>query len=164
MNDSHDEVVITAMGLVGCLALDGANACAAARAGLSRARELSFVVVDEETGEPAGVTGHPIAGLSDGFQGPGRVARVLQLALADIKRNLPTPDPSSDRSGWIMALPGWLAAGEEAAPPSSALRQQPPSLPAAVRGMLQVSLRSAGYELDAGRVDGRRGLAAAARK
>ena len=39
------------MGLVGCLALDGANACAAARAGLSRARELPFRVIDEETGE-----------------------------------------------------------------------------------------------------------------
>jgi 3-oxoacyl-[acyl-carrier-protein] synthase-1 len=52
-----------------------------------------------------------------------------------------------------VALPGRLSAAEEPAQPPSGLRPQVPSLPAAVRDMLQVGLRSAGFEIEAGRVD-----------
>ncbi len=149
MSEAQGEIVITAMGLVGCLAVDAANACAAARAGLSRASELPFVVVDDETGEPAAVVGYAIAGMSDGFEGTGRVARVLQLALADLRRGLPEPDPTaSARCGWVLALPAWITPDEPEDRPTYTLRQAPPAVPAAVRDVIRVGLDGAGFTVD----------------
>src|SRR5688572_32863799 len=117
MNEPHGEIVISAMGLVGCLAVDAVNACAAARAGLSRASELPFQVIDEETGEPTSVVGFEMSGMTDGFEGAGRLTRILQLALADLRRGLVSPDPTAGgRCSWLVALPDrLLGADHEAA-------------------------------------------------
>ena len=80
---SAPEVAISGIGLTTSLGWTATQACAAARAGLSRTVELGLSVEDEE-GDDAAVLGHPIALLTDGFSGIGRYARMCLQALDDL--------------------------------------------------------------------------------
>lgn len=80
----EDDIVITGLGMAS--SLHGVvTACAAARAGIVRPRELeSFTDVDEDTVELAPTFGHPHPYCTEGFQGAARLARLGEAALADL--------------------------------------------------------------------------------
>ncbi len=115
---------ITAMGLATSLGVDAATACAAARAGLTRPAELPVWIENVATADPEPVVGYPIPGLAAGFDGVGRLLRVVHLALADLAR---TADPDRLRQAhWLVALPEALPAGP---PPDLSDLDAPPQEP-----------------------------------
>ncbi|MEM1125936.1 MAG: hypothetical protein AAGI71_04740 [Bacteroidota bacterium] len=102
---SFSPLSITALGLACSLGTDAVLACAAARAGLTRVRDLPFTVKDEETNEDEPVSGHPVPGLTAGFEGQGRLLRLMQLGLADLATRMPD-DPLADAPyGCVLVLP-----------------------------------------------------------
>lgn len=102
---ANDTIAVTAVGLVTSLALDCASSAAAARAGLTRPRELDYLVTPESTNEPEPLVGYPLAGgLADGFEGIGRLMRIAQLAYDDFKREIDPKYLTLPTCGWIVAL------------------------------------------------------------
>lgn len=96
--------VITAVGMVSSLALGVVASCAAASAGLTHATELEGCeALDPSDGQSHPVRGHSITGLTEGFAGLGRLARLGEAALGDL------PDleraRSDERTGLYVALP-----------------------------------------------------------
>jgi hypothetical protein len=78
------KVLVTGLGLA-CSLHDVVTACAAARAGIVRARELPyFGVFDEDAVEFVPVTGHECRPLTGGFQGNARLLRLGVAALKDL--------------------------------------------------------------------------------
>ena len=118
---------ITGLGLATSLGVDAVTACAAARAGLSRPAELPVQIASRETDDPEPVVGYPIS-LAAGFDGMGRLLRVLHLALADLAS---TAEPERVRQAhWLVALPEALPA--EAPPELSDLDAPPRTATASV--------------------------------
>jgi 3-oxoacyl-[acyl-carrier-protein] synthase-1 len=77
-------LAITGLGLVCTLGHDVATACAALRCGLTRPAPVDFEVpADEELGNTP-LTGHPLLGISEGFQGLGLYLRLATHALEDL--------------------------------------------------------------------------------
>jgi uncharacterized protein (TIGR02270 family) len=98
--------VITAMGMVSSLALGMVASCAAASAGLVHARELEGCeALDPSDGHSHPVRGHAIAGLTEGFGGLGRLARLGEAALGDLGSVLKQAGDTL-RIGLYVALPG----------------------------------------------------------
>jgi uncharacterized protein (TIGR02270 family) len=96
--------VVTAMGMVSSLALGVAASCAAATAGLVHAMELEGCeAMDPVDGQSYPVRGHCVAGLTQGFTGLGRLARLGVLALGELK-GLGLADGTC-RTGLYVALP-----------------------------------------------------------
>jgi len=81
----ESQIVISGFGMVTSLGGDAASSCAAARAGISRARELGIIKVRrEEDGKMEEVVGHSAAGLTDGFEADGRLIVLGWNALRDL--------------------------------------------------------------------------------
>ena len=81
-SESQIEIVITGVGL--CSSMGGAvTACAAARAGISRAASLEYLVAADATEAPEPVKGHP-ASPAKGFVGRARLIALGEQALADL--------------------------------------------------------------------------------
>jgi Beta-ketoacyl synthase, N-terminal domain len=77
-------IVVTGLGMVSSLGTNAISACAAARAGISRAAPLEGAnVYDEESGELIPIAGH-CATVTNGFSSLGRVARLGQKAIQDL--------------------------------------------------------------------------------
>lgn len=78
--------VVTAMGMVSSLGLGIVASCAAARAGLLHATELEGCeALDPSDGGSYPVRGHSIPSLTQGFTGLGRLARLGEAALGELK-------------------------------------------------------------------------------
>lgn len=98
-------IVITEFGMASSLGLDAVSAAAAARAGMRRASELEFQVIDGNTNDPENVIGHCIPFATAGFEGMGRLLRIAQLAFDDFNRSARTDPPDAKRCGFLAALP-----------------------------------------------------------
>lgn len=113
------ELAVEACGMTTALGLDVARACTAARAGIVRARALEmFRFGSTQTGEPEAAVGHSAGVVTDGFEGFGRLARLLDSAMASLWSNieppgettipvyLSVPDPARTASAfWLLAEP-----------------------------------------------------------
>lgn len=96
-------VSITALGAATCFG-GAVTAAAGARAGLSRARALpDMKYVDDETFEETPVTGAPIVGMTDGFEGAGRLGRMSQCAVEELANAATWMD--TRRMTCFLALP-----------------------------------------------------------
>lgn len=99
---------VTGIGMVSALAHDVVSACAAARAGIRRARELEyFEVRSPADGSISGVLAHPVPVLTEGFEGFARLLRLVQAGLADLAMNVAPTHPNLDRATVYLALPLW---------------------------------------------------------
>src|SRR5688572_3615056 len=107
-------VAISAVGAATCLGTS-VHAAAAARAGIARSQELAVKLDNDETIVPVG---HPITGLTDGFEGVGRLARIGLAAAEDLQRHIGAIVLPRSRTSLFLALPRACAAqagpGEEA--------------------------------------------------
>lgn len=103
-----------------CTSLGGAvSAAAAFRAGLSRSRELrGWTYTDEEANEEAVVVGHPVQGITDGFEGVGRLVRLATVALEDLARSVPTEQLKAARTIVLTALPAPDGTNEDSEGPT----------------------------------------------
>lgn len=100
------EVVITALGMATSLGIGAEKVCAAARAGMSQAKEIdSFVVFDEKASAMVPVLGHPVGHHTEGFAGLGRLARLGSLALGDLLATADLDPNALDRTGFFLAGP-----------------------------------------------------------
>jgi 3-oxoacyl-[acyl-carrier-protein] synthase I len=98
-------IVITEFGMASSLGLDAVSAVAAARAGMRRATELEFQVIDRNTNDPESVIGHCIPFAATGFEGLGRLLRIAQLAFDDFNRSVQAGSLEVKRCGFLAALP-----------------------------------------------------------
>lgn len=94
-------VAITGVGLVSSLGTS-VQACAADRAGITRARELPFVAGMDGI-EPARVLGHPVP-FVEGYEGVGRLVCLARLALEDLSEGW-QGGATSGRLPVIMVVP-----------------------------------------------------------
>jgi hypothetical protein len=78
-----EALTITALGMVSALGCDAATACAAARAGIRRARRLDYFRLRSD-GEKESVAGHPVPIVAAGFEGRARLLRLLTAGMADL--------------------------------------------------------------------------------
>ncbi|WHZ21857.1 MAG: hypothetical protein OJF47_000969 [Nitrospira sp.] len=100
-----DVVAITAVGMASSLGWDAASACAAARAGLSRAAELdNYTLWDEQSKAPIPMIGHRVTQGAGGFQGIGRLARLGTIALQDLQARVALPVSTLARTGLFINL------------------------------------------------------------
>jgi 3-oxoacyl-[acyl-carrier-protein] synthase I len=101
---------ITATGAVTAVGLSAHASCAAVRAGVSRPRPLQhFRVLEQDSQELVPVTGHPVDGLTDGFNMVGCWLRLARACVEDCIASGALPAPTS-RAFWertlvIAALP-----------------------------------------------------------
>ncbi|MET0333889.1 MAG: hypothetical protein ABW190_06425 [Rhizobacter sp.] len=92
--------------MVTSLGCDGADACAAARAGLTRAALIDGVTVSASVdGRPEPVAVHAAPVLTRGFEGETRLQRMLDHALRDMKESLVRAGTPLDRAGFYFAVP-----------------------------------------------------------
>jgi 3-oxoacyl-[acyl-carrier-protein] synthase-1 len=98
-------VAVTGCGLVSSLGLDVANACAAARAGISRASEQEEYFVRSADGLVGGVVCHSVPFLTWGFEGDARLMRLIQGGLEDLARQCPDAPWRTKRTGFYLSLP-----------------------------------------------------------
>lgn len=77
-------VVITGLGLTTSIGWDVTTACASLRAGLTRPAHTEVSVEDDDEMDSTPVVGHPVVGLTDGFWGPARLARLGGRAVEDL--------------------------------------------------------------------------------
>ena len=84
-------VSITGLGLVTSVGEGAAQACAAIRANVVRSAPIqpAVTVMDVASNEPGLVVGCPVRGLTNGFQGLGRLKRLGAAALRDLQREVP---------------------------------------------------------------------------
>lgn len=90
---------ITATGAVTSVGLSASGSCAAIRADVSRPHPIEVPFVDAETQELVPLTGHPVAGYTDGFQLLGRWVRLARGAMADLLAQPGVP-PVDDAAFW----------------------------------------------------------------
>jgi 3-oxoacyl-[acyl-carrier-protein] synthase-1 len=122
-------VVVTGVGACTCLggAIEGA---AAARAGIRRAAEMeAFSYIDESTNDKVPLVAHAIKGVTDGFQGAGRLIRMGILGLEDLLAAAPRLKPQ--QTSLFLALPllepiAVEGASADAPPPPPAPVARPP--------------------------------------
>src|SRR4051812_18064730 len=115
-------VVITSVGL--CSSLGGAvQACAAARAGISRPSDVELTAFDRDKEDAVPITGHPVPGLTS-FRGKGRLIGLAEQAITDLVLRTPGLQAATD-IGFHLCLTDqerlrWPAtAGEEEAGPAA---------------------------------------------
>src|SRR5687767_8390419 len=104
MAPDEDQLVVTGLGMVSGLGLDVATSCAAARAGLSGAGQLSFTLINPLTNDPEPVIGHQVP-LAVGFEGFGRLLRLAQLAVQDLRRTTDLHSLDAERCLIVAVLP-----------------------------------------------------------
>ena len=99
-------IAITAIGMATSLGLDIKTSCAAARAGIARPVSLDyFPLKSPDDGSATAAAGHPIADLTSGFAGSGRLLRLAQLAADDLKEQLAMPRSDDRSQGLFLSLP-----------------------------------------------------------
>lgn len=111
-------LAVTGIGMVSSLGLDVATSCAAARAGLLRARELDdLFVYDAENEVEIPVIGHQVRPLSAGLFGNARLLQLLLGALDDLRHS---HEPANQRPvGFVLVTrselhrSAWLKAVRE---------------------------------------------------
>jgi 3-oxoacyl-[acyl-carrier-protein] synthase-1 len=104
MAPDEDQLIVTGLGMVSGLGLDVATSCAAARAGLSGAGQLSFTLINPLTNDPEPVIGHQVP-LAVGFEGFGRLLRLAQLAVQDLRRTTDLHSLDPERCLIVAVLP-----------------------------------------------------------
>ncbi|NTX07398.1 hypothetical protein [Myxococcus sp. CA040A] len=105
----EEAIAITGLGMVSAVGSDVISSCAAARAGLTRWRELDLVVSDEQTLEPLPLKGHEVTSLCWGFQGYARWLRLADAALRDLLDYSGLERAAAEKTGIHVQLPGdWL--------------------------------------------------------
>jgi 3-oxoacyl-[acyl-carrier-protein] synthase-1 len=77
-------LAISSLGMISSVGHDVVTACASIRAGITRPALTLAEVLDEEGMEGSFVYGHPVSGITDGFQGVGVLARLGCRALEDL--------------------------------------------------------------------------------
>ena len=98
-------VNVIRVGMVTALGLDWHSSCAAARAGIRHAAPLDyFRFQTAEYEERAFVTGHPIDLLTRGFEGFGRLARLLAATMRDLSLHPETRHRTANDSERTPAL------------------------------------------------------------
>jgi hypothetical protein len=98
-------VAISGMGLVSSLGVGAVTACAAARAGLSRPRELvDQMVFDPVEVEMRSLCAHTVGTTTDGLSRLGRLARLGSLGLADFVESSALTAREWSESALVMAL------------------------------------------------------------
>ncbi|WP_437720614.1 hypothetical protein [Sorangium sp. So ce861] len=102
------------MGSGACTSLgDAERAAAAMRAAINRGHEMpDWPYNDDATNTEALLVGHPASGVTDGFEGLGRLVRLGAAALMDLRPLLEERGLSSRRSGLFIALSPHDAAAE----------------------------------------------------
>jgi 3-oxoacyl-[acyl-carrier-protein] synthase I len=101
-----DMADITAHSMVTSLGFDAATACAAARAGLSRASNIEgLTVTSDVTGQPEPVIVHAVPLLTRGFEGEVRLQRLLFGGLSEVRSRLPDEALSTGPVGFYLSLP-----------------------------------------------------------
>lgn len=99
-------VPILAHSMVSALGFDPDQACAAARAGISRARVLEGLTVSAAAdGGPERVTAHPVPVITQGFEGEARLQRLLDQGLKALMQTCPTLSQHADQVGFYLAVP-----------------------------------------------------------
>jgi len=102
-------LVITGLGMVSAVGPDVVSSCAAARAGLTRWRELDIQVTDADTLESIPLKGQEVSPLTLGFEGFARWLRLGGAALRDLLEHSGLEPPALARTGIHLQLPGaWL--------------------------------------------------------
>jgi 3-oxoacyl-[acyl-carrier-protein] synthase-1 len=96
------DVIATAM--ASSLGYDARTACAAARAGLVRRAELPFMLLEDD-GSPGVAVGHPAVLLGGGFEGDGRLIRLLEGAFRDLMSQGPIEAYTNSRLALYLAIP-----------------------------------------------------------
>src|SRR5687768_16808492 len=96
--------VITAIGMTTPVGLTAAQSCAAVRAGISAIAELDLVIENESL-ENVPVCGCAIRGVTDGYLGLGRWARLVTAALKDLAANSGLSTRELASSMLYLALP-----------------------------------------------------------
>jgi 3-oxoacyl-[acyl-carrier-protein] synthase I len=119
MQGEKDQIVVTGVGMVCSLGLDAGTACAAARAGFSGAAELNFKITNLETNEPVPVVGHAVPLALKGFEGFGRLLRLAQLAINDLRENTHWSGLDAERAGLWLAMPSADRSSRAIAPPDA---------------------------------------------
>ena len=121
---SSEVPCVTALGMASALG-DVQTACAAARAGLRRSKELDyFPVFSLADGSVTGAVGHPVSHLTGGFEGRVRRLRLAHAGLADLLRHVPNPGRlSSARSAFYVSLAN-SARTTDGAEPDDGARQR----------------------------------------
>lgn len=105
MGNSRAMIAVTGVGMVSSIGPDVVTSCAAARAGLIRLSELDLEVVDEETLENVPLVGHTVRGLSDGFEGLGRLISLGAVALKDLLTYSGLQPQDRTRKAFFLHLP-----------------------------------------------------------
>ena len=95
---------VTGMGMVASLGFDVATCCAAARAGISRARPLTEYTVVSPDGEDVGLICHTVPFAADGFEGETRLRHLASLALQDLDQREPWLKDAT-RAACYLSLP-----------------------------------------------------------
>ncbi len=99
-------VAIVAHAMVSSLGCDSADACAAARAGLTRAALIDGVKVSAAVdGRPEPVAVHAVPVLTRGFEGEPRLQRMLDHALRDMKEQLTRAGTPLAHASFYLAVP-----------------------------------------------------------
>lgn len=94
------DIIISGLGMVSSVGRDVVTACAAIRAGIVRARPLTyFRVLDETSQEMEPITGHPLRGLTEGFTIIGRWLQLARACVADLRHQGALPG-SAHASFW----------------------------------------------------------------
>lgn len=93
------DLVVTRRALVGALGPDAVTACAAFRAGISRASELDYFDAGGPSRGSASLRAHSACGLTHGFVGPARLACLLAVCWRDLD------ELDVSRVGCFVALP-----------------------------------------------------------
>lgn len=99
------EIAITGIGMVSSLGLNAVTSCAAGRAGITRAMELDFHVLNTDTNDLESVIGHAIPTVTGGYEGQGKILRISQLAFDDLQNNSDFSGLNFQRGGLLLALP-----------------------------------------------------------
>jgi 3-oxoacyl-[acyl-carrier-protein] synthase-1 len=77
-------LAITGLGMVSSVGPDVVTSCASLRAGITRPADTGAEVIDEESLAEVPLLGHPVAGLTDGYEGIARYTRLGSRALRDL--------------------------------------------------------------------------------
>lgn len=99
-------IAITALGMTASGGLDVASACASARAGATHWSQLDIEEPDLDTLESIPLKGHAVRGLTDGFEGVGRLLRLGDAALTDLMTSAKLQPTHHARTGFFLCLPG----------------------------------------------------------
>jgi hypothetical protein len=98
-------VVVSAVGMCSSLGPDVVSSCAAARAGITRAREqVHFEVLDEEAGDTVPLAAHSAVG-TEGFVGLGRLIRLGVAGLRDLLTRAALGPELLHESAFVVNLP-----------------------------------------------------------